>query len=290
MEGTQTQKDTQVNDLLRRISRGNESTIDVVKEMIPEADFHEGVRARLVVTEKVTPPERMESMARAHVIYDAVSLAEYVGRYGTENTVVFINVTERIIRVALDETATHGVEQISCRPQYDPRFLPWVALSMQGGMDIQKFADFLRRHRRIIDQPDGRELAMILSQVKTSTKVVMDRGRGRHAINGLVVETTIQGQKASEAVEIPETIVLYTPVFVMTCLEQPYRYIEVDINVYSDGVGEAPRIMADIAIPELAEAEVNEFMAMEEYLRKELSSDITIVGGEAHRKEWPVIT
>ena len=55
--------------------------------------------------------------------------------------------------------------------------------------------------------------------------MTIERGTGTKAINGLMIETTIQGKDKSEYIDLPDAITINVPLFVRT---EP-RQIEIDL-------------------------------------------------------------
>ncbi len=203
-----------VGELLRRIDPGRESIVELVKDLTSDEPIH-----RVEFSQKVIPAERQESPAREHMLYSVDGVISYLGKYKTPNTVILADVAEGSMSICIDETAKTGVEVLRFVPQIHPLFAPWDAAIAAKEMPVEKFAQFLFQNRELIQDHDGKELALLFSQVRASTKTTVDRGRGPKAINGIVCETTIQGQAKQEQVDFPESVTVLAP----SCTITPSR-------------------------------------------------------------------
>lgn len=203
-----------VDDFLRRVDLGEENILTVIRELSPEKD---GKQVRLVIEGKKKEPIRQESKRRNHSFHTLAGFKDYLGKYATENTVVFANVPAMVVSAVIDEAAEKGVEQIELKPQIHPRFQPWHEL-IEGGtyVPVDKFAEFVLTHRKGIKSPEGLSLSLAFQQVLASQKTEIQQGSGRTAVNGIVCTTTIQGESQGTPVELPEVIKLEMSLFVGT--------------------------------------------------------------------------
>ena len=262
--------DVLLHDLLRRVTRGQETALDVIRKTLGEGpDARE--RLELVITERAVQaeppaePPRWASRPRRHQFSDAEGFADYLHRYGGANTVVLANPKATTIHAVLDETATNGFEIVTMQPQVHPAMSPWALLldppmpDSQGSrsrLPLHAFLDFLAINRKAIVEPDGRELALTLGQVRVARNVEIQEGRGRTSLNGVMVETKIAGQTPTrEPVDIPDTIAILVPLYVRS---KPRR-LEVDILL--DAPTDSP-ILVRATCADLALAQVDEFEEM----------------------------
>jgi hypothetical protein len=220
----------QTNDtiakLLRRVTEGQESILELSKE---------GEVTKVAFGSRKLQPElpvmiRSESPPRAHVFHTPGSLVDYVTMYGNDKTVILLDVPAMKGAVVLDETNFDQFECLPFEPVKHPLFSEWAAM-LGKRLDVLQFAEFVMGHRRQVVQPDGREVAMIFSQLQASTKMTVARGQGKQALNGVMVETTIQGKKGEAFVELPESITIRLPLFV----GEPESEIEIDLLVGAEG-------------------------------------------------------
>lgn len=158
--------------------------------------------------------------------------SEYLQKHLTESTLVLADVESLRMRAVIDESREDGVELIDFRPQVDPLFRQWNQLIQGKPIPVSEFASFCMSNRRVIVSADdkngddvGRELAWMFSQIRAESKVKLARGRGKGSINGIMVESVIQGEVKHEPVDLPESITIFCPVFV----GRPAERIIIDI-------------------------------------------------------------
>ena len=137
-----------VKDLLTQVVKGEQTTLDLVKDL-------EAGGGKLVVEQRMLNPEepqeptRAKTAARAHLFFSAHGFVEYLQRYGGKGTVVYADSKRRMVHAVLDETAECGVETVILDPQVHPRWDPWDKM-LGETMPLTIFVDFLRNNRRAI--------------------------------------------------------------------------------------------------------------------------------------------
>ena len=191
-------------------------------------------------------------------------------------------VAERISAV-IDERAPGGFETVKMTPQQHPLWRPWADLAGKK-IPVTTFAEFVMQNRRAIIEPDGKTLAFMLSQVRATVSVEIQKGRGKDAINGSVVKTSIQGQETKEVVEIPDEITIRVPLYVGTGRKD----IELDLCVEAERNGE---VYVVVSAGTLAEARVKAFEEMVATIREAIEDEeggggATITYGSPEHGEW----
>lgn len=275
-----------VKKLISTVTPGRETILDVAREMVGEGEKATPKTSLVVSSRKLNPeapraPTRQESPPRSHNFLSAKSLADYLSRYGSRETVVFADPHEETIQAVINETAEKGFEVVTMKPQTHPLWAPWEEKCGEK-MDIRDFARFVMENRRSISTPDGRELALTFSQVRASISVEVMAGRGQargqDSVNGLVVRTRVQsGQEQSSMVELPDTITLSVPLYV----DSPRRQVEVDLLVEAETDG---RVSVTISAGTVAEARVACFEGMVADIRKAIQETGAVLtfGSVAH--------
>jgi hypothetical protein len=219
-----------IERLLRQVNPGNETAIDVVEKLLEDGTKHVtlAVQQRKLNPEAPPAPVRAPSAKRIHFFYDTAGFAQYLAKYGTENTVVLADPNEEGMTAVLNESAVDGYENVLFKPQTHPLFAPWEELLDDGGVvGIKDFVDFISRNRRAITNPHSRELMLLLSQVRMSREVELYVGDRNNSTNGILIKTNVQGNNASDYVDIPETITISVPIYVGTAAVD----MEIDLTV-----------------------------------------------------------
>jgi hypothetical protein len=244
---------TVIEEFIRNVGRGQENVVDVCKEMLADGKHDRvtvALQNRVLQPEPPAAPAKRESPRRCHVFHDVGGFAAYLVKYKTANTVILADVANLAITATLDEKAANGFEVIQLKPAVHPLFAPWQDLLAKARSDdasdaadepmtVGAFCEFVMTNRRAVVAPDARELVLTLSQVRASKKITIDRGKGMKSLNGVVIETLIQGASKDEHVELPDSLTLNVPLFVRTSPKQ----IEIDLlavagdtNVYMKAV------------------------------------------------------
>ena len=269
-----------VDELLEKIEVGKRTVFDLTKG----ADGAQKVivEQRQLLAEEPRAPKKAESKRRAHTFHDLPGFKAYLKKYGGKDTVLFADVNKSSVSAVLDEQSLDGKELVSFEPQLHPRWAPWEALLGQE-LEVNDFIDFVRMHRRTIVKPDGRELALALSQIKASTEITLHKGKGKKSLNGLLVKTEIQGVRDEQTVELPEELLLDTPIFVASGSKK----VLVDLIIETEAEGQG--LVAKLSSGDLLEFKVRAFEEMLEQLA-ELSSDkdkpMTVTFGRAGEAPW----
>lgn len=245
----------EVNDLLEKIRPSNRTVIDATR-VAQEAGGKLTIETRTLLPEPPRERKRAESLARAHEFFSASALAAYLARYGGEGTVVFADPVEETVFATLDERATNGRETVVMKPATHPLWKPWEDASDDGaGLSVEDFGEAIGRNRRAVIFPDAKELIYLFAQIRAVVKVEINRGRGKSAINGLMVTTEIQGQKTTQNVELPDEIVLRVPLYVDTSA----REIPIDLCVEASAHG---GVTIALSAGTVAQAKVEAFTEM----------------------------
>ena len=108
-------------------------------------------------------PRRLQSKppARAaHVFYDVTGFADYIAKFGSANTVILSSPVEGKMQAILDETSETGFELVTLQAVQHPLFTPWSALFSGEPISIKEFAEFVACNRRVISEPNGKDLAL----------------------------------------------------------------------------------------------------------------------------------
>ena len=250
-----------VQELLTKTPVGETTVLDMVKDL----DGKPG----LVITHRREPPlvpTRRESPRREHTFFDVEGFGSYLNVYGCANSVMFADPEAARISAVLDETAETQFEVVSFAAQIHPLWAPWAAL-LNGPTDLGSFLDVVANNRRAVVEPDGRELVLMLSQVKASEHIEVQKGRGRDALNGIMVQSKVQGVVKDELVEIPESLTIRAPLY----LGRPARDVVVDLYLSAADGGVHVRLSAG----DLRTAMVEEFSAMAAAVRKECPGTFT---------------
>jgi len=262
-----------VADLLRRVTEGQETVFDI------EVDEHGSRKVSFGQRElqpELPTPTRQESPPRAHVFHTADTLIDYVEKYGDANTVILLDVPAMNGCVVLDDKAEEQFELLPFQPMQHPLFVEWYKM-LGTRIDVLTFAEFVMGHRRQIVAPDGREAAMIFSQLQASTKMTVARGQGKAAINGVMVETKIQGKPGEAFVELPESLTVRLPLFV----GEPEVEIEIDLLVGSTDTS----IWVSASAAGVLDAQLRAFTAMVDKIRDGLP-EMTVGLGRVGYGAW----
>lgn len=255
-----------IKNLLREAVRGHETILDIA----PPTEDGKPTQVTFSVRPLPAPePELAASPARAHDFAEAEGFAAWLKRQHQAETTesraplsVLADPVAGVIYAVLDDSdATFGGrEVVTLRPVMHPRWKPWAEI-LGRRLDMETFALFVAEHRRDVAGAAGRDLALTLSQVRASVKTTVDRGRGRKAVNGIVVTTEVTGQRGEERVELPDTINVSLPIFVATAPQT----IELDLTVEAGRDGAVTALLSGGAAEE---ARHGAFEEMLEVVRK----------------------
>lgn len=228
--------------------------------------------------------EKARSPARCHVFYEAATFAAYLAKYGSKDVVVWADPVGEEFHASLDEKAERGFEHVSMEPQIHPLWAPWANLLARRTVPLDDFARHLSENRRTIHVPDARTLAYLFGQVKAAVSVEIHRGRGKDAVNGVIVRTKVQGaeQGKPDLVEIPDEIVVRSSLYVQTA----QREIGLDLLVDATADG---KVMVTVTAGTLAEAKVAVFEEMVDAVEKGVGSKATVCYGRPAMTPWQTL-
>lgn len=229
-------------------------------------------------------PEKARSPGRAHVFYEPASFAAYLAKNLTSDTVVWADPVAETFHAVLDDKASRGFETITMEPQTHPLWAPWKSLLDRRTVKIEDFARHLSENRRTIAMPEGRTLSYIFGQVKAAVSVEVHRGRGKDAVNGIVVRSKIEGATPGkpDLVEIPEEIVLHVALYV----QSPQREIGLDLLVDATPDG---CVTVTVTAGTLAEARVAAFEEMVEAVEKGIGGRAVVGYGHPSTEDWSTL-
>lgn len=275
-----------IDEALKRAKFGEETALSVIDVL--DEKGQPGGKKLLVEARKVpaAAPRRAETPSRAHEFHDVRGFIDYLGKYGTDNTVVYADAPGRTIHAVLNELSDQGggVEHLRLKPKIHPRFQPWLDLMEEEPQPLPVFVDFLRNHRRTVKQPEGRELQLTLAQIKASTHIELHQGSGKESVNGLLVRSKIEGKEtAGVPLDLPETLILRTPIFVNE--DAIDVTLDLILNTTRDGAG----VTAHVATADLQEALIDGFEKMVALIEHDFDDRFVVGWGYPDYAEWSYI-
>ncbi len=270
-----------IEHLLRRVPEGEETIFDLLDEGGDKVKTIEIKRRKLQpeLPQQLPEPDIARASARHHVFNDIEAFADYVVRCGnSETSLILADAQLRQIVAVLDESNEFDRELVSLNAIQHPLFSPWQRL-LSGAVPVVDFALFVMQNRRAVIDPNGRELAMLFSQVKMSKAVSIFSGVGKKTLNGVMVDVEIAGERKGMAVDLPETIAIEVPLFVGTSAQR----IEIDLLVTNKGENVVVYATA-------ADVEHQKIIAFEEMVKrlKESTGHLVGLGTIAHR-DWRTV-
>ncbi|MEL6109855.1 MAG: hypothetical protein AAFU85_27920 [Planctomycetota bacterium] len=266
----------ELSELIRTVTEGNETIFDVV-ESIGDGKRLEISRRSAQPHEPVfVDPPVAPAQARCHTFHSIDHFAGYLDREAeTDKCVVLADVEAGVIAAVLDEGDEKDREQITFIAKQHPLFRPWAKL-IGGCHDVREFSLFAMQYRNAINEPDGRELALMFSQIKAAKSVTQHVGIGPKAINGVVIEMQIGSEKHEEPVELPESITIDVPLFLDT---DPIQ-IQLDLLV-TDRDG---KIVVFVTAPKMEQHRFDVFQGMIERVRSGIPDVLVGLGSIDHRE------
>ena len=272
-----------LKQLLRDVQEGNETVFDVVKDIMSDGT----PKTVLTITNRRVNPEPPEqpklaiSPKRAHAFHDATSFMVYLAKYKTAHTVVLADAVNGWVSAVLDEGAEYGFEVLTFSPKEHPLFTPWLSM-LSKWMPLRTAIDFLLDNRRCISDPDGKQLARDLSQIKISQKVERMQGLGTKSINGVMVETNIGGAKKASPMELPEDITINVPMYV-GC--QPVD-MTFDVSIDSH---EEHGVLIRFSSPDINAKRAQQFDQFVRQIQTGLGSEVVVGLGSIDHDDWKVL-
>ncbi|QEG40454.1 DUF2303 family protein [Roseimaritima ulvae] len=273
--------DSRVSDLLRQLREGNETVMDVCN--FTDADGKDAQRmtfgTRKLQPELPTEKKVARAQARSHVFNDLDAFAAYLIREAEqEQSVILADVESRTIGAVLNEADEYDREIVTLQAVEHPLFTPWARL-FGHAIPVLEFALFVMKYRRAVVEPDGRELAMIFSQVKASKEITIQQGVGKKSINGMMVQLDIAGERQGMPVELPEVITLRLPLFVGT----PNQPIQIDVLVTDGRDG----IVVYLTAADVEQQRIEAFERMVDRLKQE--TGLLVGMGTIQQRDWELV-
>lgn len=263
-----------------------------VFRLLDEIDGQPGKVLEVVRRREPAPLDtrpREETPPRAHVFHDAAGFAAYIVAEGGERPLVLADQVSRAMAAVLDEDAGEGVEVLRMQPQTHPRWAPWAKFCGQTVL-LEGLVDFLRDHRASIacagigegGEMSARQLMFVLSQIRCSVSIEVQKGKGVTAVNGLVVTTKVRGgTEEAEPIELPEWIKVRAPVYVGG------PTLDIQLDLVLDASRDGKEIAARLSASAAREAEIAGFELEVERVREGLSAcprALLALGSIAHAK------
>jgi hypothetical protein len=259
-----------LNTYLDQRSEGMPRSIDVAKGLV------EGKEAVTVTfRQDPVPLRRAESPKRSHVFHQAGEFAAYLLRYGTDNVVVLVDPQTGAASAVLDELKLDGFEVIFFVPMIDAHWRPWQE-RIGRKIDVREFARFVGSQAPVIIQPNARTLEGTFSQVKLSRTLRVETGQGRHATNGIMVESHVKGQVADQEVELPEELKVKCPIF----WGEAEQEIVVELYVNAAGDGQVP--LVELRSPEAEAKRLATIAGIADKMRATLPKATVAIGQIAY--------
>ena len=271
---------------LRSVPQGQENALQIIKEALPEG----GEKTTIALQNRQLQPELplesklARSPRRAHTFHTVAATAAYINAYGSVNTVVLADVTARQATIVLNEVNELGFEVLTFTPAPHPLFQRWEKV-LDATSALSAFVRFVLFNRAQVIEPEGRQFALLLSQLRISKDVRIYQGMGAESINGLTVTTKVEGTERTERVSLPDQITVLLPLFVNT---QP-QPITLDLTL--DAGGKDDEVCIHVAAPDLLDALCLVFQDMVEELAAACTvAKPEVVGlGSITHKPWSVV-
>lgn len=271
--------------MMRNANEGQETVFDLTAEL--DAEGNETSAKRLVIERRQLQPEETpeprlaRSPKRSHTFLETEGFSAYLKKYGTEGKVVILaDPNESRMVAVLNEEADKGYETVALEAQTDPMFQPWEELLEKRVSGIKDFADFLMQHRTSVANDAGRELSLLLRQVKAATDIQLHSGIGSGATNGLLVKSTIQAQKQTDEVDLPDYFDIEVPLYVGT--DPVILRIDLLVDTVNGGTG----IVAMVSCGDLERRRRDAFNQMLESVKVE-GAIVTL--GTADWGDWRLV-
>jgi len=250
-----------LNDWIGGAVPGLDRSIEVAKHQVP------GEAGRMDVTfkQEITPLVRKESPRRAHKFYTADGFIAYLKSNATPRTLVLGSPAANQIIAVLDESAKVGLELVSLVPQVHPLLDPWQnILTSTVTFPLDNFVKFIRMNANVICTPTPKELLSSLCQIRVSKTMQAHYGADGLGMNGVMIETTIQGNATRTVVSIPDSISIAVPMY----LGRDTVRLTIDISMAIEESDKKPTVTC--WSPNFATLKIAEFEEM-----------LAIVGSEA---------
>lgn len=187
--------------------------------LIELVDHLDGAPGRaLSVVRRDPEPEVLRRRRRAHTIQSCESLVEYAKRHlksnPEDNPILFVDPLLHRASLILDEDRQHlDEEQVDCIWSHHDHWQAWAEAIMCESLTAADLTNLIRDTLDVVQDPNPRELLMLLAQMSISEETQIDRGRGPESTNGVTVKTTVRGVRGEERVQFPESVILKCPLF-----------------------------------------------------------------------------
>lgn len=280
MSNDEASRNPTLTKALREIVSGQASAVEIARKVLEDGKE----QVTFTIRQEPVLPVRVESPPRGHVFHDVGGFADYLAAYGGANTVVLADATGETISAVLDEEASEGFEIVTFHPLVHPLMLPWLQfLGDPQGLEVRALAEFVLANRRSVVEPDPRELVLLLGQVRASKHVTLEYGRGDLGVNGMMVETTIQGKSQTQPVSLSEMIRIRAPLYVET------PEITAEIDLLASAAGDPTRVTVRGVSADIALRRVEAFDGFVARLEKDLP-EIVVGRGRPSHDRWEVVS
>lgn len=267
-----------VSDVLRKLVPGKETVFDV-KEMVDDDGEFQRVSIGMRDLEPIVKQKDIDrAKARCHTFHSIQAFTGYLLSEGNESTLVLADVDAGKIACVLSEDDEEDREEIYFQAKLHPLFAPWRAL-LGNAIPVLDFALFVMKYRSAVLEPNGRELALMFTQIKASKNVTKRVGIGNKSLNGVTVELLIGSEKNQVEVELPEKIVISAPIYLDT---DPVR-IEIDMLVTEAN----DRLVVFLTASTLEAVQFDLFKGMVDSIGE--ATGFTTGLGKIEHRDWRVI-
>jgi hypothetical protein len=271
-------QDIDLEKLIRKVVPGRETVFDVANETDDDGEFK-----RVSIGMRDLPPLPVEPVvayadAREHVFHSLDQFGLYLVREAKKDScVVLADVDSRRINAVLDESDEYDREAIEFEAKTHPLFEPWETL-IGKSVGVLEFALHVMQYRSAVSKPDGRELALMFSQVKSSKSVTKRVGVGPKALNGVMIQMQIGSETKDVDADLPESITIDVPLFLDT---DPVE-VTLDLLVYENRNSE---LVVGVTAPNLEAARIAAFEQMVQRLRSDTEMIVSLgrVGYRSYR-------
>ena len=264
----------EISHLLRNAPVGQETVFDLADKFVDEKPCKGiSISRRQLNPEPKKEPDIVRARKRSHTFNSIDLFCEYL----SEGAIALADIDKMEIGAVLDEGS--GIEQeiVTFIPKIHPLFEPWNEL-LDKPVPVVEFAMHCMKYRRTVLDPDGLELAHMMSQIKASKAITRHSGVGKKSLNGVMVELEISGERKGAPVELPDSIVIECPIFIDS---EPVR-VELDLLVTEM----RDQIVAFITSSSVEIAKVEAFKQFVEELKND--SDARAGFGQVRLTGWAI--
>lgn len=278
----QPENELTLEHLIRRVPEGQETVFDMLDEGGESVRTIEIRRRKLQPELPVQMPEPniARAKARNHIFHDVATFSQYIEREASasDGAIVLADVQARQIVCVLDEDNEDDRESVSFHATDHPLFKPWLGI-LNRAIEATEFALFCQKYRRTIIKPDGRELALLFSQIRMAKTVTVSQGVGKKALNGVMVEIEIAGQKQDTIIDLPDSITINCPLFIGS---EPLE-IEIDLLVADKN----NQVVVYATAPDIEAKQVEAFESIVEKVRED--SGLLVGLGQVKHRDWDTV-